>query len=190
MRIDFFIFFKGSLGHRGISLVEILVTISILAILGGIALPSYQQYRKSTVTSSVKMELAGGAKAYILHQKLAGDFCATFDEVGFYPNMDSKIFETGGFIGFSGEDCNTEYPDVTVATVHKKSASVTPPTGCTLKKNEFIMGAHTQVQGLSDLHYVIVDSEGKVKSCVKCGTGGTLPSACPAATDTCLKECP
>ena len=62
--------------NRGFSLVEVLVTVGLIGILVGIAVPSYNKYKKNTLSMAIKADVANGHKSYSAYNATAGDFCA------------------------------------------------------------------------------------------------------------------
>ncbi|WP_416191050.1 type IV pilin protein [Neisseria sp. CCUG12390] len=66
--------------HSGFTLVELLITIVILAILATIAMPSYQSFIRSTRLANVRSELAQNAK-----------------------NLERFYTQKGTFVGFSND---------------------------------------------------------------------------------------
>ncbi len=132
--------------NRGISLVEILVSVSILGVLATIAVPSYQSYRQTAIKNVLKLELTNGAKAYAIYYKVVEEnYCVDFEEVGFNPTFKpAEILSEGGFIGFNDHPGCTTSPGV----INKKGSSTTAPEKCRLNSNSFFMGAKTEMGGL------------------------------------------
>ena len=48
--------------NKGFSLIEVLVTVGLIGILVGIAIPSYNGYKTNTVAMALKADLGNGAK--------------------------------------------------------------------------------------------------------------------------------
>ena len=92
--------------NRGFSLVEVLVTVGLIGILVGIAVPSYNQYKKNTLSMAIKADVANGHKAYSAYNATSGDFCTTLVLAGVNVDMTSTTYRSGGFYGFSDIDAN------------------------------------------------------------------------------------
>ena len=107
--------------NRGFSLVEVLVTVGLIGILVGIAVPSYNKYKKNTLSMAIKADVANGHKSYSANNATSGDFCATLSDAGINVDMTTTTYRTKGFYGFASinVDCDGEPSDVN--TVHKIS---------------------------------------------------------------------
>ena len=100
--------------NRGFSLVEVLVTVGLIGILVGIAVPSYNKYKKNTLSMAIKADVANGHKAYSANNATEGDFCADLVGAGINVDMTSTTYRTQGFFGFASinADCDGEPSDV------------------------------------------------------------------------------
>ena len=96
--------------NKGFSLIEVLVTVGLIGVLVGIAVPSYNNYKKNTVEMALKADLGSGAKVYNAKYAVESTFCYTFEDVGLPTSkLDNPIYKKGGFFGFGkvGTDCAT-----------------------------------------------------------------------------------
>ena len=94
--------------NRGFSLVEVLVTVGLIGILVGIAVPSYNKYKKNTLSMAIKADVANGHKAYSAFNATEGDFCSSLPDAGVNVDMTSVTYRTKGFFGFSSVDVNCD----------------------------------------------------------------------------------
>ena len=89
--------------NKGFSLIEILVTVGLVAILASVAIPSYQGYKKNTIKMAMRADVANGQKVYAAKYAIDGDYCYTFNDVGLGSPADkgsSPIYKNKGFYGF------------------------------------------------------------------------------------------
>ena len=113
--------------NRGFSLVEVLVTVGLIGILVGIAVPQYGKYKARTGTVALKADLGTGQKAYTSYDAVNNTLCADWDQVGLANASgtvysQSQLYRKQAFIGFdsTSSDCvltgtpvlnyNTELP--------------------------------------------------------------------------------
>ena len=108
---------------KGFSLIEVLVTVGLIGILVSIALPSYNKYKRNTLTMAVKADLANGHKAYNAYSAANGTFCAPLEDAGMNILMTSPTYRKGGFYGFGGVNV-----DCGGAPVHRESATAVKGT--------------------------------------------------------------
>ena len=107
--------------NRGFSLVEVLVTVGLIGILVGIAVPSYNKYKKNTLSMAIKADVANGHKAYSAFNATEGDFCATLTKAGINIDMSSTTYRSKGFYGFATINVNCDGIPDTVKDVQKLS---------------------------------------------------------------------
>ena len=115
--------------NKGFSLIEVLVTVGLIGVLVGIAVPAYNKYKESTNMVALKADLGNGGKVYTAYDAVNGTFCANWDLVGL-ENGGTNVFEKSqlyqrkGFIGFGGihSDCLSV---TDVKTVQHKSTDIT-----------------------------------------------------------------
>ena len=142
--------------NKGFSLIEVLVTVGLIGILVGIAIPSYNQYKRNTLAMAIKSDIGNGHKAYSAYDAINGTYCATLDQVGMQVEMTSQTYRKKGAYGFGAinSDCGGTPSDVklmsfknTGVCLHDDDgnahSSITTETDCTVtdytwqKDNEF-----------------------------------------------------
>ena len=110
------------LNNKGFSLIEVLVTVGLIGILVGIAVPSYNSYRANTVKMAMKADLGNGSKVYNARYAVDSTYCYNFDDVGLNKDRDDNpIYKNKGFFGFgvvNASNCG----GVTLTDVQFKSA--------------------------------------------------------------------
>jgi type IV pilus assembly protein PilE len=80
---------KGS-SHGGFTLIELMITVAIVAILTVIALPTYQQYiirGKRSAAKSAMMDIANREQQFLLANRVYAD-TGTLTANGYAPNVD------------------------------------------------------------------------------------------------------
>jgi type IV pilus assembly protein PilE len=63
-------------GHRGFTLIEVMITVAIIAILAAIALPSYQQYvirANRSAAQGVMLDIANRQQQYFIANRVYAD---------------------------------------------------------------------------------------------------------------------
>ena len=96
--------------NKGFSLIEVLVTVGLIGILVGIAIPSYNGYKQNTVSMALKADLGNGAKAYNAQYAVESSYCYPFSAVGLNTNREGNpIYKKRAFYGFEGieSDCGS-----------------------------------------------------------------------------------
>ena len=97
--------------NKGFSLIEVLVTVGLIGILVGIAIPSYNGYKTNTVAMALKADLGNGAKTYNAKYAVDSSFCFPFKDVGLTLERDSNpIYKKKSFYGFGAvttADCGS-----------------------------------------------------------------------------------
>ena len=100
--------------NKGFSLIEVLVTVGLVGILVGIAIPSYQGYKKRTVAMAVRADLGNGSKVYNAKYAVESTYCYDLVSVGL-PAQEGRagnpIYKKQGWFGF--ETINTSCGNVT-----------------------------------------------------------------------------
>ncbi len=97
--------------NKGFSLIEVLVTVGLIGVLVGIAIPSYQGYKKNTVKMALKADLGNGAKVYNAKYAVESTYCYNLEDVGL-PAQDGRkgnpIYKKQGWFGFGtiGTNCS------------------------------------------------------------------------------------
>ena len=171
--------------NKGFSLLEVLITVGLIAILTGIAVPSYRAYKTNTVRVVVKADLSSGYRAYQAYDALNSTYCADLAAVGLDWDIDStSSYKVGGYYGFNTVDdtCPIEggedktFKATKEAEAKCKGGTGTDratctgddgtwelardaydgtPTACTLGAAKFIMGATTSVASLEGKFFQI-----------------------------------
>lgn len=177
--------------NKGFSLIEVLVTVGLIGVLVGIAIPSYNSYKKNTVAMALKADLGNGAKVYNAKYAVDSSYCHTFGDVGLSTERGSNpIYRKSAFYGFdspSSSDCGSlsandiQYKTTDAGTCsdtsHTTKVACTAagetwksdrgaeysnsPSKCILASNKFLMGATTNVSNL--LTFLTVDEEGRIQ---------------------------
>ena len=107
--------------NRGFSLIEVLVTVGLVGILVGIAIPSYNGYKKSTVSMALKADLGNGAKVYNAQYAMESTYCYDLTQVGLTNERGGNpIYKKNAYYGF--ESVETDCAAVDTAKINFKSA--------------------------------------------------------------------
>ena len=176
--------------NKGFSLIEVLVTVGLIGILVGIAIPSYNSYKQNTVAMALKADLGNGSKVYNAKYAVDSTYCHKFSDVGLSTDReDNPIYKKSAFYGF--EDVgSTDCSAVSASDIQYKSSDVgscsagghateddctmagkvwktekgadytNSPAACVLNSNNFLMGTTTNVSNY--LGFLTVDEEGRI----------------------------
>ena len=95
--------------NKGFSLIEVLVTVGLIGVLVGIAVPAYNKYKDSTNRVALQADLGNGGKVYTAYDAVNGTFCADWEQVGLDDGgtnvfEKSQLYKREGYIGFGGFD--------------------------------------------------------------------------------------
>ena len=119
--------------NRGFSLIEVLVTVGLIGVLVGIAVPSYNKYKQNTSIVALKADMGNAHKSYVAYDAIENTYCASWTSVGLASSSTenvykgSQIYRKKAFIGFS-DTLNTDCTLSTPVLNHKTTA----PTATTL----------------------------------------------------------
>ena len=101
---------------RGFSLVELMVVVAIMGTLAAIAIPAYNEYRKSAKKTSYRTDLLSLHKGWLAFGVELDSFCeretsptnASINNVGMASLLSSKLYGNNpgkwNFIGFANQD--------------------------------------------------------------------------------------
>ncbi len=78
----------------GFTLVELMTTVAMMAVLASVALTNYKQYKAKARRPAAKMALRAIADAQRGHQLQYGVYARTFDELGFAIEGGTRVSET------------------------------------------------------------------------------------------------
>ncbi len=165
--------------NKGFSLIEVLVTVGLVGILVGIAVPSYRGYKQNTVKMAIKADVANGSKVYNAKYATESTYCYTLLDVGLPPIAQravNPLYKRQAFYGFqdvdsscsgvnsgdlsyksSGAGCSdTTHTDQTACTgagetwtTSAANAFSGSPATCVLESQAFKLGATTNVADLN-----------------------------------------
>ena len=124
--------------NKGFSLIEILVTIGIVAVLGSIAVPAYNQYKDNANETAVKADVANSQKAYLAKDAVSGGFCFSLADVGL-SNIGSSDLYTKASESFIGFATATDCSSVPTGIKKEKNNNMTI-TKCKLDDDSFLLG--------------------------------------------------
>ena len=167
---------------KGFSLLEVLVTMGIVTVLAGIAIPAYNKYKDGVKDTAVKSDIANGRKAYLAYDAVNNTFCASLEAAGLGGFGESDIYTKADdyFIGLvrgTGTGaCATGSPAATAIVKEKTGGGASVGgAGCTLLSSEFTMGAGFKKGSHSVGYNISNDSSGPVAT-----TSGTCAAKDPA----------
>ena len=106
--------------NKGFSLIEVLVTVGLVGLLVGIAIPSYNGYKQNTVAMAIRADLGSGAKVYNAKYAVDSHYCHSFKDVGLSTKRaNNPIYRKAAFYGF--ETVNAECGAVDKVSVQYKT---------------------------------------------------------------------
>ena len=116
--------------NKGFSLIEVLVTVGLIGILVGIAVPSYNKYKENTSVVAIKADMGNASKTYNAYSAVNANFCADWTQVGLAKDNggtittsfdSSTLYKKKGFIGFASGD--VDCPEVNGKPLNYKSTA-------------------------------------------------------------------
>ena len=113
--------------NKGFSLIEVLVTVGLIGILVGIAVPSYNKYKENTSRVAMKADMGNASKTYNAYAAINASFCADWIAVGLAKTATqtsfhaSTLYKKKGFIGFASGD--SDCPEVNSGVLYFKSTA-------------------------------------------------------------------
>ena len=169
--------------NKGISLLEVLVTMGIITVLAGVAIPAYNSYKDGVKNTAVKSDISNGRKAYLAYDAVNNSFCVNLTGAGLGGLGESDIYTGQGvssFIGFNTTTTCTNIADTANQGVLRKSAGTGVAGGsCTLAAATFKLGAGFK-KGTNTVGYSIAhNSSGPV------GTSGSCDDSSKTTSDDC-----
>ena len=175
--------FKTNLKNKkGFSLVELMVVVAIMGTLAAIAIPAYNEYRKSAKKSAYKADLTSLHKGWLAFGVELDSFCerrtnpqeSSIKNVGMESLFSSKLYGNRpgnqNFIGFGAaatgaQSCGSSY---TFVLDHSSNGSDTAhgfsdvvgsvPGACTLGVTTYRMGVAGHVSGTDSVGFDISQS--------------------------------
>ena len=133
--------------NKGISLIEVLVTMGLISVLAAVAIPAYNTYRSNANESVLKSDLSNAYKAYHAYNAVDGTFCAGLDTVGLTSLKESDTYQKSGvtnsFVGFDSTATGCTQTDISEA----KGTVSMAKTDCTLGGDEFKLAVINEFGG-------------------------------------------
>jgi len=149
--------------NKGFTLIEILVTVGLVAVLSTIAVPAYKSYRVNTFKVVLKSDAGSGYKMYHAYNAANGDYCASLQEAGLVGIISSDNYKKKpSFVGFDSTDC-TNTPVKTGHTINHKGAATgnsvaaVTSTECKLSEGSFAFGVASPFSGGLLVGYSVTD---------------------------------
>ena len=169
--------------NKGISLLEVLVTMGIITVLAGIAIPAYNRYKDGVKDTVLKADVSNARKAYLAHDATNNTFCATLKDVGLTGIGGSDLYQKAsqGFAGFASV---TGCPStVTPAKVQKLKGSPMAAATCVLQPGEFIIAAGFAKSTSDHTGFFISDDDSGPRASKggSCSTQASGQAACTSA---------
>ena len=176
--------------NKGFSLIEILVTIGIVAVLGSIAVPAYNQYKNNANETAVKADVGNSQRAYLAKDAVDGSFCYPLSDVGLAALGESDIYTKAEkfFIGFTGS-CTRGTTTVNTG-LSKASGTAMGHSGCTISTSGFNLGGGFEKGNQKVGYYVSQTDAGPNKSTNQSANCSAKPTKnCTKTTESdCLAD--
>lgn len=151
----------GGLNTRGFTLIELMIVVSLIAVISAFAFPAYVDYMKETRRSDGIVHLTSAANFQERQMTRTGGYTTTVSELG-------------------GNESESGYYDLTVATNGSAAAGVNTPapagvTAINLKCTQprcFVMAVTAQSAQLvdTDCSHLVIDQVGRKRSYDSTGT--------------------
>ncbi len=128
---------------RGFSLVELMVVVAIMGTLAAIAIPAYNEYRKSAKKTAYKTDMLGFHKGMLAFGVELDSYCerdtapeeVSISNIGMGSLVSSKLYGTKGLCEIPNPailncDCNGQ-SNTTSCAAHMSSDTIPVACGCT-----------------------------------------------------------
>ena len=176
--------------NKGVSLLEVLVTMGIITVLAGIAIPAYNSYKDGVKNTVVKADVSNARKAYLAYDAVNNTFCATLATAGLTGIGQSDLYEDSdkGFAGFKNQTAiGSATPcTLTVTELYKESGSAMGGASCSLNSSAFFFGAGFDKGGDQTGYYIGNNDSGprKSKTTGSCSGSNAACSGTPAQANS------
>ena len=180
--------------NRGFSLIEVLVTMGLVAVLAAVAIPAYDNYRKTANESVLKSDVSNGYKAYHAYNSVNGNFCAGLETAGLNSLKNSETYKKPdkSFVGFD-DKVSAECGSVTATALKESKGSITTNKGACLLGNSSFKLAVINEFGGNEVGYSVDNTNNSPKKAgAFCAKQSTNPeehvasSACQANETFCV----
>ena len=160
---------------RGFSLVELMVVVAIMGTLASIAIPAFNEYRKSAKRAGYKSDLNSLHRSWLAFGVELDSYCeresgsalervANLENIGMASIINSKLYGSNpgkaNFIGFGREGCTGTSLVAAAPNVHVvRDVSATTDADCTLNVTTYKMGVFGHISG-NNWFGIQVDQDG------------------------------
>ena len=125
--------------NKGFSLIEVLVTVGLVGLLVGIAVPQYGKYKARTGIVALKADMGNAQKSYAAYDAIQNTLCADWTTVGLANSANETIFTQSqlyrkqAYIGFTNTetDCPLDSNAVLNHQTQIDSTATNTESGCT-----------------------------------------------------------
>ena len=161
---------------KGFSLLEVLVTMGIVTVLAGIAIPAYNQYKEGVKDTAVKSDISNARKAYLAYDAVNNTFCVSLAGAGLAGLGESDTYKKadaffmGLKLGTGTGACASNDPDGD--DIKKEKGSDVGGNSCTLKSSTFKMGAGFKKGGHTVGYSIANNSSGPEAAVGVCSKAG------------------
>lgn len=135
---------RAAVGHSGFSLVELMITVAIFAIISAIAYPSYQQYLTDSRRSDTQNALLAFATSMLRYRTDNSTFLNAQSSVSLPGSPKTTVFPSQ-----SPLDSNDKYYNLTIQSADNSSFSIraTPISGTAQDGDGFLQLSSTGIKG-------------------------------------------